>query len=88
MIDPKKVDFNKLPKKFCDGAVGAFNKDLFFFAVTSGNNIDPFATTPRIMKDIALFLEKNIANYEKQYGTIDMTAPPILSPLQKSDFKK
>ena len=86
MIDPKKVDFNQLPKKFCDGAIGAFNKDLFFFAMTTGNNIDVFATTPRIMKDIAIFFNKNVENHEKQFGMIDMSIPPILSPLQKSDL--
>jgi hypothetical protein len=86
MIDPQKVDFNQLPKKFCDGAVGAFKKDLFFFAMTSGNNVDVFATTPRIMKDIAIFLNKHIENYEKQFGTIDMSIPDIPSPIQVSDL--
>jgi hypothetical protein len=86
MIDPQKIDFNQLPKKFCDGAVGAFNKDLFFFAMTSGNNIDVFATTPRIMKDISIFLNRNIENYEKQFDVIDMTIPDIPSPIQISDL--
>jgi hypothetical protein len=86
MIDPKKIDFNQLPKKFCDGAIGAFNKDLFFFGMTSGNNLDVFATTPRVMKDIAMFLGKHVENYEKQFGEIDMTIPEIPSPLQMSDF--
>ena len=86
MIDPKKVDFNQLPKRFCDGAIGAFNKDSFFFGVTSGNSVDIFATTPRVMKDIAVFLEKHVANYEKQFGKIDMTIPDIPSPIQISDL--
>jgi hypothetical protein len=86
MIDPQKIDFNQLPKKFCDGAIGAFNKDLFFFAMTSGNNVDVFATTPKIMKDIAIFLNKHIENYEKQFGVIDMSIPDIPSPLQRSDL--
>ena len=86
MVDPKKVDFNQLPKKFCDGAVGAFNKDLFFFAVTSGNNIDVFATTPKIMKSIAVFFNKHIEKYEKQFNEIDMAIPDIPSPIQMSDL--
>jgi hypothetical protein len=88
MIDPTKVDFNQLPKKFSDGAVGAFNSDSFFFAIASGNNVDVFATTPRIMKDIAQFFSRHIENYEKQFGVIDMTAPPIPSPMQSTDLKK
>ena len=87
MIDPKKVDFNQLPKKFGDGAIGAFNKDVFYFGITSGINIDVFATTPHVMKDIAQFFMKHVDNYEKQFGVIDMTVPPIPSPLQSSDFK-
>jgi len=87
MIDPTKIDFNQLPKKFCDGAIGAFSKDVFYFGMTSGNNIDVFATTPKVMKDIATFLGNHVANYEKQNGVIDMTIPPIPSPLQSSDLK-
>lgn len=87
MIDPQKIDFNQLPKKFCDGAIGAFNKDVFYFGITSGNNIDVFATTPKVMKDVAIFFNNHIANYEKQFGVIDMTIPPIPSPLQSSDLK-
>lgn len=86
MIDPTKIDFNQIPKKFCDGAIGAFNKDSFYFAFTSGNNLDSFATTPRVMKDIAIFLDKHVKNYEKQYGEIDMTPPLIPSPIQSSDL--
>jgi len=31
MIDPRKINMNQLPKKFCDGAIGAFGKEIFFF---------------------------------------------------------
>jgi hypothetical protein len=54
--------------------------------MTSGNNLDVFATTPRVMKDIAIFLGRHIENYEKQFGLIDMTIPDIPSPLQISDL--
>ncbi len=86
MVDPKKVDFNQLPKKFCDGALGAFNKDAIMFCIASGNNLDPFATTPQIAKSIAMFFTQQIDKYEKQFGTIDMTVPPIPSPFQSSDI--
>lgn len=88
MIDPTKVNMNQLPKKFIDGAIGAFGKDFFSFAMTSGNNLDSFATTPHVMKSIANWMNKQIENYEKQFGVIDMTPPKILSPLQVSDLDK
>jgi len=88
MVDPKQVDLNLLPKKFCDGAIGAYNKELFSFALTSGNSLDSFATTPQIMKSIAEWLGSQVQNYEKQFGVIDMTPPKIQSPIQMGDLKK
>lgn len=87
MIDPKKIDINQLPKKFCDGAIGGFGRDLFSFALTSGNNLDSFATTPQIMKSIALWMNSRIADYEKQFGEIDMTPPKIISPISIDDLR-
>ncbi len=88
MIDPTKIDINQLPKKFCDGAIGAFGKDLFSFALTSGNNLDSFATTPQVMKSISIWINSQVQNYEKQFGEIDMTPPAIHSPIQGADLKK
>lgn len=87
MIDPKKVDFNQLPKKFCDGALGAFGKDAVMFAITSGSNLDPYATTPRMAKNIAIFFNQQIEKYEKQFGVIDMSPPLIPSPIQATDLE-
>lgn len=86
MIDPTKVDFNELPKKFCDGAVGAYGKDVFSFALTSGNTLDSYATTPQVMKSIAVWATSQVQNYEKQFGEIDMTPPQIQSPIQIADL--
>lgn len=88
MIDPKKINMNQLPKKFCDGAIGAFGKDLFSFALTSGNNLDSFATTPQIMKSIAMWINGQVQSYENQFGEIDMTPPKISSPIQMADLNK
>ncbi len=79
---------NQLPKKFVDGAIGAYGKDFFSFAMTSGNNLDSFATTPRVMKSIASWINRQVENYEKQFGPIDMTPPSVVSPLQVSDLGK
>lgn len=88
MIDPKKVDINQLPKKLCDGAIGGYGKEIFSFVLTSGNNLDSFASTPRTMKSIAIWLSTQIQNYEKQFGEIDMTPPQIESPIQAADLGK
>ncbi len=88
MIDPKKIDINELPKKLCDGAIGGFNKEIFSFALTSGNSLDSFAATPQIMKSIAIWVEGQVQNYEKQFGEIDMVPPQIQSPIQAADLGK
>ena len=88
MIDPTKINMNQLPKKLCDGAIGAYGKEVFSFALTSGNNLDSFASTPQVMKSIAIWINGQIQNYEKQFGAIDMTPPQIQSPLQMADLKK
>ncbi|MFZ2048768.1 MAG: hypothetical protein WAV25_00475 [Minisyncoccia bacterium] len=87
MIDPTKLDLNQLPKKFCDGAIGAYGKDLFTFVLTSGNNLDSFATTPQVMKSISIWMNGQIEDYEKKFGVIDMTPPSIQSPIQIADLK-
>jgi hypothetical protein len=88
MIDPTKINMNQLPKKFVDGAIGAHGKEIFSFALTSGNNLDSFATTPQVMKSIAVWINKQVENYEKQFGVIDMAPPSVVSPLQVSDLGK
>ena len=88
MIDPTKVNMNQLPKKFIEGAIGAYGKEIFSFALTSGSNLDSFATTPQIMKSIAVWIGKQVENYEKQFGVIDMTPPKVVSPIQVSDLNK
>jgi len=88
MIDPTKIDINQLPKKLCDGAIGAYGKEIFSFALTSGNSLDSFAATPQMMKSITVWMNTQLQNYEKQFGVIDMTPPDIQSPLQIADLKK
>ena len=88
MIDPTKVDMNQLPKKFVDGAVGAFGKEFFSFAFASGNNLDAFATTPQIMKSVSAWMNAQVESYEKQFGAIDMNPPSVQSPIQMSDLNK
>ena len=86
MIDPNKIDLNQVPKKFCDGAVGSFGKDVFFFSITSGNSLDSFATQPQVMKSISDWMSEQVKRYEEQYGEIDMKPQEVQSPIQKSNL--
>ncbi|MFA7302393.1 MAG: hypothetical protein WC030_01455 [Candidatus Paceibacterota bacterium] len=88
MIDPTNVNLDQLPKKFCDGAIGAYNKEVFTLILTSGNSLDAFATTPQILKSISLWMSAQVQNYEQQFGTIIMTPPEIQSPIQAADLGK
>lgn len=88
MIDPTKIDMNKLKKTFIDGALGGYGKDMFSFSLTSGENLDSFATTPQVMKSIAIWMQAQVQTYEKTFGVIDMTPPKINSPIQIADLNK
>jgi hypothetical protein len=88
MIDPKKIDFNQLPKKFIDGAIGGYGKEVFTFALTSGNNLDPYAVTPTTMKSIAEWMKAQVESYEEQFGTIEVKPSVVQSPIQISDLRK
>ncbi len=87
MIDPTRLNLNDLPKKLCDGAIGAYGKEFFSFVLTSGNSLDSFASTPQMMKSIAIWMGGQVEGYEKQFGEIDMTPPQIQSPIQITDLK-
>ena len=67
MIDPKKIDINQLPKKFCDGAIGSHAKEVFYFTFTSGNNLDSYAATPQTMKSISLWIQGQVQKYEQTF---------------------
>ena len=84
--DPKKIDMNKLPKQLADGALGSFGKNIFAFAITSGDRLTPFATTPPVMKEIARWFNSQIEAHEKRFGTIEPISTEIISPLQMSDL--
>lgn len=86
MVDPKQIDISQLPKKFCDGAIGAYGKEIFSFALTSGNNLDSFATTPQVMKSIASWMGRQVASYEEMFGVIDLNESKIISPIQMTDL--
>ena len=86
MIDLTKININQLPKKYIDGALGSHGKEGFYFVLTSGSEPHAFMTNPTTMKSISEWMARQVKNYEKQFGVIDMTPPAIVSPLQSSDL--
>lgn len=88
MIDPQKVDLNRMPKTFADGALGSYSKAVFYFSMTTGENLHTYATTPQCMKSISVWMQKLVENYENSFGEIDMTPPSIISPIQVTDLEK
>lgn len=88
MVDPKKVNMNNLPKKLCDGAIGSYGKEIFAFALTTGTAVDAYGATPQTMKSIAQWMTKQVEQYEKQFGEIDMKPSPVHSPIQMADLNR
>ena len=87
MIDPTKIDINKVPKEFCDGAFIGHNKALFFLVLTNADTEYGFCTTPEQMKLTQIMINTNMALWEKSYGVLDPEKilklnEPIISPIQ------
>ncbi len=80
MIEIK--DLNSIPKQFVDGGIAAHNEEMFIFAITSGQQVHGFATSPKQMKAIIEMFTKNLQIYESKHGVIDISKNLIPSPLQ------
>lgn len=82
-----EVDITKFIKKFCENIVGAFNKEYFILGIFSGGNPEVYTLTPAHMKRLQIWINRQITDYEKQFGEIDPGLPsPIQSPIQASDL--
>lgn len=60
-----------------------FNEEGFNFLLTSGNQGRQFTATPRHAKRIYLLLEKQIKEYEKQFGEIKTQLPEMPKTTQE-----
>jgi len=78
------MDINTFPKMLCDKMHLNFNKAFFFFAYSSGTTNMSYAIAPQSAKGFIQGLSEKVAEYEKMYGTIDMTGfqSGIESPIQ------
>lgn len=88
MLDYSKINIESLPKVFADGAFGALNKEFFYFAFTSGNKVETFATNPSTYKSITEWMVKSLKMYEEKYGEIKQEERQIISPFTLGDLGK
>ncbi|MBM3206315.1 MAG: DUF3467 domain-containing protein [Candidatus Staskawiczbacteria bacterium] len=63
-----------------------YNEEGFNFLITSGNQGRQFTATPKHAKRISMLLEKQIKEYEKQFGEIKTQLPEI--PKQSQEENK
>lgn len=83
------MDFNKIPKQFCENINIGVSSEFFALALQSGQNLSAFALTPEHAKRLAQSLAYHVSEFEKQFGDIKTDwAPGVQSPIQMIDLKK
>ncbi|MEK7133467.1 MAG: DUF3467 domain-containing protein [Patescibacteria group bacterium] len=81
------MDFNKAPKQFCENITVAFSQEFFVVGMLTGESGIMYALTPQHMKRLSQYLAHQIADYEKQFGSINAEwVPGIQSPIQTKDI--
>jgi hypothetical protein len=82
------MDFNKIPKQFCENVVAGHSQENFVLLVSVGETAHAYALTPQHMKRLAQSLTHQVEDYEKNFGTINAKwSPGIESPIQSKDIK-
>ena len=79
---------NEVGRKFSDNMFINHNREVFLLGIISGNEAENYVVSPSHAKGILTALAKHIDMYEKQFGTIDTSPAPLLSPIQGSDLNK
>jgi len=82
------MDFNKIPKQFCENVLAGHSQEFFVLAMNVGDTTHAYALTPQHMKRLAQSLIHQIDAYEKEFGVIDAKwSPGIESPIQPKDIR-
>jgi len=63
----------------------AFNEEEFIFTVFSGNQARRFVVSPKHAKRILLLLEKQIGEYEKQFGKLETKLPDKMETVKEGE---
>ncbi|HEX8946695.1 MAG TPA: DUF3467 domain-containing protein [Candidatus Paceibacterota bacterium] len=81
------MDFNTIPKQFCENVIAGHSGENFVMVMSVGNTANAYALTPPHMKRLVQSLTHQVEEYEKKFGTIQATwSPGIESPIQSKDL--
>ena len=81
------MDFEKIPKQFCENVVAGHTQENFVIIMSVGGNAAAYALSPQHMKRVVQSLSHQLSEYEQKFGTIDAKwSPGIESPLQSKDI--
>ncbi len=76
-------DLKRAPKLFCENIKIGFTEEYFVAALSSGEQSAFYSLTPEHAKRLMLYLNHEIAEFEKKYGSIEAVwSPSIVSPIQ------
>ncbi len=82
------MDFNKIPKKFCENVNIASSAEFFVITLASGEEISAYALTPQHAKRLVQSLSYNVSEFERKFGEIKAEwSPGIQSPIQINNIK-
>ncbi|MEK7144514.1 MAG: DUF3467 domain-containing protein [Patescibacteria group bacterium] len=82
------MDFNKIPKQFCENVVAGHSQENFVMLMSVGETATAYALTPAHMKRLVQSLSHQVEEYEKKFGAIAAKwSPGIESPIQSKDIK-
>ena len=82
------MDFNKIPKQFCENVVAGHSEENFVMLMSVGETAHAYALTPAHMKRLVQSLSHQVGEYEKKFGPISAKwSPGIESPIQSKDIK-
>ena len=65
------MDFNKIPKQFCENVVAGHSQENFVLLMSVGETAHAYALTPQHMKRLAQSLAHQVEDYEKSFGVIN-----------------
>ncbi|MBM3272450.1 DUF3467 domain-containing protein [Candidatus Kaiserbacteria bacterium] len=82
------MDLNKVPKQFCENITVGVSQESFVMGMLNGETGAFFVLTPQHMKRLSQYLAFQVAEYEKQFGTIKADWQPLVqSPVQTNEIK-
>jgi len=82
------MDFNKIPKQFCENVFAGHSEENFVLLMSVGEQAQAYALTPQHMKRLVQSLTHQVEEYEKKFGVINAKwSPGIESPIQSKDIK-